>query len=128
MTVGMLRHRPRMAGARNRRAVVVVAQRAVDAGKAVVDRAPDRDFPIRLEQRMEIVLEVGQQKSADPGGFEQPHVSGLPAGKVDMRVERHAGTPQDLIHVGAPDFALEAAVQRRGGRKRLRPAPNNLRS
>ena len=45
---------------------------------------------------------------------------GFPPGKIDMRVERDARAPQHLIHVGAPDLALEAAVQRRSGGQGLR--------
>jgi len=32
-----------------------------------------------------------------------------------MRIERDARAPQHLIHVRSPDFALEAAAERRGG-------------
>ena len=49
----------------------------------------------------------------------------LPASRpthVNMRIERDLRSPQRLIHVDAPGFALKAAVQRRGRGQRLRRA------
>ena len=110
----------------DRRAAIGVADRAIDGRKTIVDRAPDGDFAIRLEQGVEIVLEVGQQEGADAGGLEQPHVSGFPPGHVDVGIERDLRAPQRLIHVGAPDLALKAAVQRGGGGQRLRRVAEQL--
>ena len=75
----------------------VVTERAVDGRKTIVDRAPDRDLAVRLEQGVQIVLEIGQQESADAGRLEQPHVSGLLPGHVDVRIER------DAASAAAPD-------------------------
>src|SRR5260370_15386857 len=107
----MLRHGPGLAGTRDLCTALVVAEMMIDSRKAIVDRAPYRDLAVRSEQRMEIVLEIGEQKSADTGRLEQPHVPGLPAGKIDMRIESEARAPAHLIHVAAPDLALEAAMQ-----------------
>ncbi len=104
----------------DRGAAIGVAERAVDGGKTIVDRTPHGDLAVRREQGVQIVLEVGQQESADAGGLEQPHVSGFPPGHVDVRIERDLRAPQRLIHLGAPDLALKAAMQRRGGGQRLR--------
>ena len=104
----------------DRSAAFGVAERAVDGRKTIVDRAPHGDLAVRREQGVQIVLEIGQQESADAGGLEQPHVSGFPPGHVDVGVERDLRAPQRLIHVGAPDLALKAAMQRRGGRQRPR--------
>ena len=120
MAVGMSRHGLHLAGARDRGATIIVADGAADGFKAVVGGAPYRDFTTGRKQRVQIVLEIGQQKRPDPGRLEQPHVPGLPAGKVDMRVERDARAPEHLIHVGTPDLTLEAAMQWRRGRECLR--------
>src|ERR1700676_3492254 len=97
---------------RNLRPVLVVAEMTIDSRKTIVDRAPYRYLAVGSKQCVQIVLEIGQQKGADAGGFEQPHISRLPAGHVDVRVQRDARAPQYLIHLGTPDFALEAAVKR----------------
>src|SRR5260370_17754156 len=85
-----------------------------------MDGAQKREMGIRSEQSVEIVLEVGQKKSNKACGVKQSHVSGLPAGKIDMRIERDARASQHLIHLRSPDFALEAAAERRGGGEGLR--------
>src|ERR1700738_3548887 len=121
MTIGMLRHCPRLAGASDRRATIVVGEGAADGGKASVDRTPHRDFAIRLEQRTKIVLVVGQQEGTNARRLEQPHIPGLPAGHVDMRVERDARSAQHLVHLRSPDSALVAAMERRRGGECLWP-------
>src|SRR4051812_36503926 len=113
MAIGVLRHGSRLAGTPDLRAALVVAEMTVDGLEAIIDRPPDRNFTIRREQSLQIVLEVCQEKSADPCRLEQPHVSGLPARKIDMRIERDTGAPEHLVHVSAPDFALEAAMKGR---------------
>src|SRR5260221_8624565 len=115
MAIGVLRQGPRLAGMADLGAASVVAEMTVDGLEAVAGGAPYRDFTIRRKQRVKVVFEIGQQKRADPGRLEQPHVSGLPAGKVDMRVQRDARAAQHVIHVGTPDLALETAMQRRRG-------------
>ena len=116
----MPRHGARLAGPRNRVAPVVVGEIAGDGLEALVDRTPHRDLPVGCEQRLQAVLEIGQQEGADPCRLEQPHIAGLGTGEVDMRVERDARAPEHLIHILAPDLALEAAAERRGGGKGVR--------
>src|SRR5674476_362072 len=116
MAIGVLSHGPSLARQCDRGATAIVAQIMLDMFQAFVDRAPDGHLVLRYEERVQIVLEISQQKRADTSRLEQPHVSCFPAGKIDMRVERDARASQDLVHVRAPDFALVAAAQwRRGG-------------
>src|SRR5579859_7157101 len=65
MAVGMLCHRPCLAGARDRFTRARILEEPLDRTEAIVDRAPDRNVAIGLEQRMQIVLEIGQQERAD---------------------------------------------------------------
>ena len=94
MAIGVLRHGPRLARARDLRARAVIGKIAPDRHEAFVDRTPGRDLAVRREQRVQIVLEVGQQKRADAGRLEQPHVAGFAAGHVDVRIERDLRAPQ----------------------------------
>ena len=77
--IGVLRQGPRLTRMRNLRAAAVVTQVMLDGLQAIVDRAPDRYLAIRGKQGVQIVLEIRQQKSADPGCLEQPRIAGLAA-------------------------------------------------
>src|SRR5882762_6261984 len=117
MAIGVLCHRPRLARTRDPATGGFVAEITIDRLEAILDRTPCRDLAIRLEQGVEIVLEVGEQESTDACGLEQSHVPGFAAGHVDMGIERDLRSPQRLIHISAPDFPLKATMQPRGGGK-----------